>query len=217
MLRILLVILIVMSSFVFAQTGEKTQERKIAEIEQSVPEQIEATTDMLFQELDRIPTAQIYIINYGTKDDVERREKQIRETITFRKYNISKATIINGGYRNIIKSEFWIVPANAEPPKIEPMPKLIDEFGKATNGNVKMRMDAFFVEINNNPTESAYIINYGTPREIAKRERQIRDSIRFRRYDSTRITFVNGGNRGNGEIIKTLLFLVPAGAEPPKP
>jgi len=101
----------------------------------------------------------------------------------------------------------------------EPLPEAVkfDEFGKATNGNVKMRMDAFYVELNNNPNATGYLINYGTPREIAKREKQLRDAIRFRNYDATRITFVNGGNRGNGEVIKTLLFIVPAGSEPPKP
>ncbi len=215
MLRVLFLILIVMISFGFAQTNEQLQPRQLGEIQQSVLEEVEALTDVTFQELNREPSAQIYIINYGKNSEIETRDKQIKNLIAFRKYNISKISIINGGYRNIIKTEFWIVPAGAELPKVEPMPILVDEFGKATNGNVKMRVDAFFVEMNKNPSATAYIITYGTPKQVAKREKQIRDSITFRRYDSTRITFVNGGNLGNGE--KTLFFLVPFGAESPEP
>jgi len=102
---------------------------------------------------------------------------------------------------------------NTEP---QETPKAIkfDEFEKATNGYVKMKMDAFFVELSNNPAAQGYIINYGTDREIAKREKQIRNSITFRRYDVSRITLVRGGNR---EVIKTDLWLVPPGAESPTP
>ena len=89
-----------------------------------------------------------------------------------------------------------------------------DEFETATNGYVKMRMDAFFVELSNNPASYAYILNYGTAREIAKREKQLQNSITFRKYDASRITFVRGGTR---EKIKTVLWIVPPGAEPPTP
>jgi len=102
---------------------------------------------------------------------------------------------------------------NTEP---QETPKAIkfDEFEKATNGYVKMKMDVFFVELRNNPAAQGYIINYGTDREIAKREKQIRNSITFCRYDASRITLVRGGNR---EVIKTDLWLVPPGAESPTP
>ena len=102
---------------------------------------------------------------------------------------------------------------NTEPQKT---PKAIkfDEFEKATNGNVKMIMDTFYVELSNNPAAQGYIINYGTAKEVAKREKQLRNSIVFRRYDASRITFVRGGSR---EVIKTDLWLVPPDAEPPTP
>jgi hypothetical protein len=100
---------------------------------------------------------------------------------------------------------------NTEPPET---PKAIkfDEFEKATNGYVKMIMDTFFVELSNNPATQGFIINYGTEREIAKREKQIRVSIAFRKFDASRITFVRGEYR---KVIKTDLWLVPPGAEPP--
>ena len=89
----------------------------------------------------------------------------------------------------------------------------IVEFETATNGRVKMLMDAFYVELNNNPSATGYIITYGTPKEVAKREKQIRDSISFRKYDPIRMVFVNGGYRS---VIKTELWLVPYGAQSPQ-
>ena len=90
----------------------------------------------------------------------------------------------------------------------------MDEIQKATNGYVKMKMDNFYLELSNDPNATGYIINYGTAREIARREKQIRVSITFRKYDIQRITFVRGGYR---QIIKTDLWIVPPGAQPPTP
>jgi hypothetical protein len=91
----------------------------------------------------------------------------------------------------------------------------IDEFGTATNGNVKMRFDNFIIELQNDPTAQGYIINYGSAKEIANRQRQIRNAIAFRKFDASRITIVNGGE--SGESIKTQFWVVPAGATPPTP
>jgi hypothetical protein len=97
------------------------------------------------------------------------------------------------------------------PPKAEK----IDEFGTATNGNVKMRFDSFMIELQNDPTAQGYIINYGSDKELLKRERQIRNAIAFRKYDAQRITFVRGGE--TEETIKTQFWIVPPGAAPPTP
>ena len=99
-------------------------------------------------------------------------------------------------------------------PQETPKAIKLDEFEKATNGYVKMIMDTFYVELNNNPAAQGYIINYGTAREIIKREKQIKVSIAFRKFDASRITFVRGGYL---KVIKTDLWLVPPGAEPPTP
>jgi hypothetical protein len=96
-----------------------------------------------------------------------------------------------------------------------PEPRLIIEQGKAVPDEIKAAVDAFYIELNNNPTASGYIINYGTAKEVALREKQIRAAIAFRKYDISRITFVNGGNLGTGPRSK--YWLVPAGANPPQP
>src|SRR5687768_6528451 len=97
-----------------------------------------------------------------------------------------------------------------EPPKAVK----VDEFERAANGYVKMKMDYFYTELSNNPASQGFIINYGTEREIAIREKQIRVSINWRKFDASRMTFVRGGFR---EEVKSELWMVPPGAENPRP
>ncbi|HUR99816.1 MAG TPA: hypothetical protein VMZ26_17255 [Pyrinomonadaceae bacterium] len=59
-----------------------------------------------------------------------------------------------------------------------------------------------------------YIINYGTNREIAQREKVITDSIKSRNFDRNRITLVRGGPAGGP---KTVVWKIPPGADNPAP
>lgn len=96
-----------------------------------------------------------------------------------------------------------------------PESRQVDEFDRATDDDVKARIDNFYIELNNNPNAQGYIINYGTPREIARRVAQINKAINFRKYDRSRIVFVEGGDTGEG--VRTRLYIVPSGATPPTP
>lgn len=100
---------------------------------------------------------------------------------------------------------------------VAPKPEavLIDEFGKLANDDVRGRLDAFFAELANNPNNQGYIINYGTDRDVAARERLITNHINFRRFDRSRITMVRGGD--NGGVINTKLYRIPPGADNPTP
>jgi len=98
-------------------------------------------------------------------------------------------------------------------PVVEPV--LVDEFGRLSNDDVRSRLDAFFVELQNNPNNQGYIINYGTDREITARERLITNHINLRRFDRTRITLVRGGDTGSG--VNTKLYRIPPGATNPTP
>ncbi len=89
-------------------------------------------------------------------------------------------------------------------------PVLIDEFGNIKDNDVRARIDAFFIELQNNPGAQGYIINYGSSRQISGRERLIKNHMNLRGYDSSRIVFVNGGVESQ---IRTRLWLVPAGAD----
>lgn len=88
------------------------------------------------------------------------------------------------------------------------------EFGKVTNGYIKMQLDYFFTELGNNPGAQGYVFNFGTKREIAQVEKVIRSQVKVRNFDLTRLTFVSGGA---AEKLQTQFWLVPIGADAPTP
>lgn len=94
---------------------------------------------------------------------------------------------------------------------------MIDEFGKLPADEVKARVDALYITLGNNPNAQGYIINYGTDKEVAAREKQIRDAISFRKYDPSRVTMVRGGANPNGAGVWTKFWIVPPGADNPNP
>lgn len=95
-----------------------------------------------------------------------------------------------------------------------PTPTKVDEFGALQNDDIKARLDPFAVALQNDPTSTGYIINYGTPAQVRRRETLMRTYLtRNRGIDAGRLTFVNGGT---GDI-RTELYTVPSGATPPVP
>jgi hypothetical protein len=106
----------------------------------------------------------------------------------------------------------------SETAPVAPKPEavLIDEFGKLPNDDIRGRLDTFFAELSNNPTNQGYIINYGTDKEITARERLITNHIAFRKFDRSRITLVRGGTSPDGEP-RTKLYRIPPGANNPNP
>ena len=74
----------------------------------------------------------------------------------------------------------------------------VDEFGPQKDDEVKARVDNFYIQLNNNPNASGYIINYGTPAQIKARKAQINKAINFRKYDASRIHWVDGPDTGEG-------------------
>jgi hypothetical protein len=93
----------------------------------------------------------------------------------------------------------------------------LDNFGKLPDDEVKVRIDALFLSLGNAPDARGHIIIYGTAAEIAARERQIQKAISFRKYDAKRVTIVSGGANPSGAGVWTVLWIVPPGAELPKP
>lgn len=100
-------------------------------------------------------------------------------------------------------------------PTIKPM--LFDEYGSLTNDDFKTRIQNLYVELGNNPGAQGYFISYGTDREIARREKQIRDAVTFLNLDAPRLTLVNGGANPRGKGVWTKVWIVPPGADDPTP
>jgi len=190
MLRVLFLILLAMSSFVFAQTEEKPKAYLSDEFETATNGYVKMKMDAVYTELNNNPTAQGYFINYGTPKDIAIREKQIKDAIRFRKNDASRITLVNGGFRGIVKTEFWIVPSGAESPQIETTARKIDELDKAYPGEIKAAIDSFYIELNNALDYKGYIVISGSATNVSTREKLIKNALAFRKYDLTRVTFI---------------------------
>ena len=88
------------------------------------------------------------------------------------------------------------------------------ELGKANSVQVKKQFGELEKQLIKDFSSQGYIINYGTAKEIAKREKQLLEFVRICTIDSYRLTFVRGGN---GSKLKTIFWIVPTGATPPAP
>ena len=126
------------------------------------------------------------------------------------------ATLEVEGFPKGCSNTYSEVGNSDEPPA--PSATLMDEFGVIPNGELEARLDGFFTVLGNEPNAQGYIINYGTGREIARREAQIRNRVALRKYDGSRLTFVRGGANPEGKRgAMTKLWIVPPGATPPTP
>lgn len=96
----------------------------------------------------------------------------------------------------------------------------VDDFGSIGDCDFGARLDNFYIQLNNNLDAVGYVIMYPgidmlpSEGEVPPHMRQMRKYVAFRRYDASRLVFVNGGYRVSGA---TEFFLVPTGAVPPKP
>lgn len=204
MIRVFLLILIMMISVAFAQTEETPQAFKVAEFERATNGYVKMQMDNFYTELNNNPTAQGYIINFGTDREILIRERQIRNAINFRRFDASRITIVRGGFRGIVKTEFWVVPAGADDPKIESSSKKVDEFGAVAGGELKARLDNYFIQLANDATAKGFIVNSGSTSRITARENQIKTYIALRKFDLSRITLIKDGT---GNTIKTEFWI----------
>jgi hypothetical protein len=100
-----------------------------------------------------------------------------------------------------------------------PNPTKYDEFGEIPRDDEKARLDNFAIELQNNPGSQGYIIAYGGRRskfgDGKKRSERARDYVvQTRGIDASRIVVIDGGAR---ETAATELWIVPPGANPPRP
>jgi len=96
----------------------------------------------------------------------------------------------------------------------KPVPVVIDEFGVLKADDVRARIDAFIVALQNNPNNQGYVINNGSAKEVAAREKLIKNHLEFRKFPVSQVTMVRGAVTSGP--VSTKLFRVPAGAQNPQ-
>lgn len=119
---------------------------------------------------------------------------------------------------------FYSLPVSAQAEESYKFEELVIEAGSCEN--LLRDLDYFALELQNNPTAKGYIIYYGgktydfyeSPKSRLPRrgeaEFRAKSIKRYLRFDSERNVIVNGGYR---EKFTFEFWIVPDGAEPPKP
>lgn len=97
--------------------------------------------------------------------------------------------------------------------------RLVDEFRTAGSNCEEgfARLDAFLIELQNNPNDQGVIILYSetvAPRSGRIRKQQLVSYLRSRKFDQTRVTFIDGSLMKDA---MTQFWMVPPGAESPVP
>jgi len=82
------------------------------------------------------------------------------------------------------------------------------EYGKITDNVLKNKLDEFGAKLFSNL--QGYIVNYGTDREIAQREKQIQRNYFRCDLDCPKVTIIRGGNDGKP---RTIIWLAPPGSD----
>lgn len=176
-------------------------------------EHVRSSLDNFFIELQNEPGSRGLVVIYGNYRELTDRKRVVVGHIAFRKVDPSRIDFLIGGSITLPRTDLWVTPVGASGPKIEPEAYVVMEFGKSTKAMATKLITEFLTKLRNVDGGQGYMINYGTPRQVATREKWIRDSISFRRFDGPRITLVNGGPGP----VRTVLWIVPPGAENPAP
>jgi hypothetical protein len=114
---------------VFATTEVGLFPYKLAEINYNYSE-FAALMDLLYIELNENPKFRGYVIIYGSRKgnsvETASRITEAKKYLAFRRYDTSRVSMINGGYREEVAIEFFVVPPDVSLPK--PTPTLNEKF-----------------------------------------------------------------------------------------
>jgi len=100
-----------------APVATRPQATLIDEFGKAPNDDVKARVDNFYIQLNNNPSAQGYIINYGTPAEIKARRAQIMKAITFRKYDPNRVTFVDGGDTGAgVNTKFWLVPAGADNP-----------------------------------------------------------------------------------------------------
>lgn len=191
------------------------------------------------EEMKSIPRAKLAIITFGLPGLAIRRMNGIKKYYEmFFKTDGNNLITIYGGYGDSgepdrkLRGEFWIMPENAEVPKISPTYPttsfLFDEFywKKGESGydfDYPHPLGAFLSFLKKYPQNEAYIIYYGyrdrffnvSLKESYKQAVKIKRGLIISHIEPAKIKILKGGYSQEWGHLE--LWIVPSGAMPPKP
>ncbi len=129
---------------------------------------------------------------------------------------------VNDGVYDATCRQRISVPTIVEKKPLPPSPRKFDEFQSLAFDDDKARLDAFAIELQNNPDSQGYIIMYqGTDklsiktRNVDKLSKRTLDYlVKTRGLDPRRIVITNWGTRAQTMYE---LWIIPPGAQPPVP
>lgn len=201
---------LLMSSFVFAQTNEAKNQKKCPTIAVASP-----------------PSAVLpgEIMTFSLEIDGEYDEEKLKI-----KWSVDGGTIVQGQGTKILsvintegKDETITVTANVNIGEgcqlsasetgitvVCALPRLFDEFGNINAEDIWSRIDSYLAELQNNPGSEGYIVNYGSERKIKLRKELIKYYLKNRKADLSKLVFANGGKE---KEIRTRFWIVPNGAD----
>jgi hypothetical protein len=172
-----------------------------------------ARADTFIQELSAEPDSRGLIVIYGSPPQVAARKRLINHHFRTRMFPLSRLDVKVGGNVSEFQTDFWLIPAGAKPPEIKPEAWIAGEFGLVYKTAADKGIKTFFEVSRKLPDHQAYVVNYGSPAQVAMREKWFTNNLSLRSRPPDRITLVNGGPGP----VRTVMWLVPPGAKTPNP
>ncbi|MDQ3179774.1 MAG: hypothetical protein M3Q33_04565 [Acidobacteriota bacterium] len=116
----------------------------------------------------------------------------------------------------------FLIPRDRDKPPPPPSPRKFDEFESLAFDDDKARLDAYAIELQNNPDSQGYIIMYQGTDKVSMRVRKVDVLskrtldylVNARGIDPRRIVITNWGTRPKTTYE---LWVIPPGAQPPVP
>ncbi len=215
MLRILFLILILMSSFVFAQSSDEVETYQIDEFGRIGNCDASARIDNLFITLNNNKNSKGYVIHYKSANSLPARfekmtwtMKQLLQSVYFRNYDQSRIKFIEGGFREEEITEIWVVPENGKIPKpTNTVPKPTIPKHKTFLYD-KSILYADFGEFQLPAVIEEYYKEFDEPHsddefetELSKEEREIKEAERFYWLSADFGKFLKNGKVLQGVIV----------------
>jgi hypothetical protein len=98
----------------YGQTEPKAY--KFAEFGRMSQADVKEKMDGFLIEFAKNPSAQGYVVNYGSAKAIAARRKQITNSMTFLRLDPSRITFVDRSGENKVRTIMWIVPPGTTPP-----------------------------------------------------------------------------------------------------